>query len=169
MTELEMQHIIDLAVNALDLDSFFQLYPEKAAPDYVASQLEMGLTTQDSSTIEYAMLLGYVQDIFDESFVGVLNQLIAEDWHCKHEDMALLLQSAKSPSSIEALYYTAIRQPLYLSYDDSYALARKCIHALGDINTDESWAKLRLIAELNIPLLNEKIENQKRYKGRTQW
>lgn len=169
MTELEKQHIEALTDNELELNSFFRLYPEKAAPGYVAQQLQTGLTLKDPLIIEYNMLLGYVLDVYDHSLVDLLNKLLLEDWHHRHEDITLLLQQLKSHSSIEALYLMAIRQLIYLSYDDSYALARKCIHALGDINTDASWEKLRLIAALDIPILNEKIDNQKRYKGRSNW
>ena len=68
-------------------------------------------------------------------------------WHYKHEDIAQRLQHLKSPDAIECLYRTALTKFDYLDWDNSYSLARKCMWALGDINTDESKKKIELLAE----------------------
>lgn len=67
--------------------------------------------------------------------VPVLAQLLEEDWHFRHEDIARSLQALKDPVAIEALFRTAQRKFPYLDYDDSTALARKCIWALADIGS----------------------------------
>lgn len=60
----------------------------------------------------------------------------------------ILLQGFKAPESVDAIYTTIFSHFEYLDYDDSFALARKCIHALGDINTAYSREKLELLLEI---------------------
>jgi len=83
-----------------------------------------------------------------------------------HEDIASLLQGIRSPGSIDELYKTALTRFDYLDYDDSYSLARKCIHALGDINTAESKEKLAMLAGSGIPIIKEAAEKQLYYYKR---
>lgn len=76
-----------------------------------------------------------------------LNELLLNSWHYKHEDIASLLQNAKSPTSIDALYKAIMTRFDYLNFDDSYALAVKCIWALRDIGTPEAIDKLTQLSK----------------------
>jgi len=97
---------------------------------------------QDGEAVELALMQCY--DKFDRSdYVAVLIDLLLEDWHYKHEDIALELQRIQSPLAVDALHQTAIKKFAYLDYNYSHALARKCTWALCKIGTEE--AKQRLI------------------------
>jgi hypothetical protein len=93
----------------------------------------------------------------------MLSKLLLEEWHYRHEDITTILQDLKSPKSSDALYDRALVKPVYMNYDESYSLARKCIHALGDINTEYSRDKLILLAASDIPIVKEKAEKQLYY------
>ena len=55
---------------------------------------------------------------------------------------------------------TALKKFEYLAYDETHALARKAIHALADINTEEAKEKLRMLAKSDVPIIKEKAEKQ---------
>lgn len=83
-----------------------------------------------------------------------------EPWHHQHEDIATLLDFLKSPNSIECLYKITLTEFEYLSYDDSYALALKCIWALGNINTEESKQKLELLSKSENEIIRQNARKQ---------
>jgi hypothetical protein len=163
MTEQQKKLILDLSLGNISLDEFSKKYSEHIDSEYVLMKLRMAFEKQDASGVEYALLLGFFFKLFNKDYTDLLNNLIQEDWHFKHEDIASVLQQIKSPSSIEALYNSALKRLEYLDYDDSYALARKCIHALGEIHTEYSKEKLQLLAESDIPIIKEKAEKQLNY------
>lgn len=78
--------------------------------------------------------------------IGALNALLLASWHYRHEDIASLLQDARSPTSIDALYKAVMAKFDYLDFDDSYAFAVKCIWALGNIGTPEALNKLTILS-----------------------
>ncbi len=88
-------------------------------------------------------------------YVPFLVELLNEDWHYKHEDIVLLLQSSKDSRAVDVLYKTALKKYPYLDYDNSYALARKCTWALADIGTPEAKDKLFLLSKVE----DEEISN----------
>lgn len=73
----------------------------------------------------------------------MLNNLILCGWHKQHENIAMILQRLKSPKSVDYLYTTINKKYSYLDYDDNYALAVKCIWALGDIGNKEAKEYLK--------------------------
>jgi hypothetical protein len=70
-----------------------------------------------------------------------------EDWHHRHEDIASALQDIRVPSTADCLYRAALRKHDYLAYNDSEALAVKCIWALHDIGTSEAGEKLKFLSQ----------------------
>lgn len=96
-------------------------------PYDVEDYISYFLKTSDENKIEY---------------VAQLNGLLSLDWHYQHENIALILQGLKSPMSVNVLFATATKRFEYLSYDDSFALARKCTWALADIGTAKAKDKL---------------------------
>lgn len=86
----------------------------------------------------------------------VLCLLLGRDDHKGHEDIADTLQNLRDPRSVECLYERATRPLAYLTYNDSTALARKCVWALHDIGTSEAIAKLTLLTrDRRMPVANE--------------
>ncbi len=147
MDASEQKLILDLALKSITKKQFLLAYPVDVQEDhkYVTRTLKDAFARKDSDDVEYALLLGF-SFCFEEDVVPVLCDLIVQDWHYKHEDIARLLQDFGAPESIEYLYRVSLMELKYLEYDDSYALAVKCIWALGKINTSISREKLKLLA-----------------------
>ncbi|MDR6340044.1 hypothetical protein HNQ91_003109 [Filimonas zeae] len=103
--------------------------------------MEKAYDEKSADGIEYALLLGFIFQLFSAKYVGILCRLLGEDWHFKHEDIVLILQDLKSIDSVGALYNAVFLKLEYLNYDESYSLARKCIHALGTIDSDLAQIK----------------------------
>jgi hypothetical protein len=165
MTKKEKKLILDFSLTTITKDDFLTQYPMdlNRVNNYVLETLEQAYLDKNGDDVEYALLLGFSFNVFSDDFVDILCKIIIEKWHNKHEDIALILQKLKSPKSVDCLYQTALMKLDYLSYDDTYALARKCIHALGDINTEASRNKLKLLAISSVPIIREKAEKQLHY------
>lgn len=168
MTTEEKKLILNLSLNLITKDAFFSQYPEDliANKDYVLDELKKAYTEKNADDVEYSLLLGFLLKTFSNKYEEILCKLLSESWHYKHEDIVLILQDLKSAKCIDVLYETVFKKFNYLSYDNTYSLARKCIHALGDINTDYSKEKLKLLAMSDIPIIKEKAEKQLYYYKR---
>ncbi|WP_338804667.1 hypothetical protein WDV76_04965 [Xenorhabdus griffiniae] len=106
-----------------------------------------------------AAIVGY-----EYKCIHILNELILAQWHYKHEDLARLLHKYRKPSSVDALYKVSTFELEYLDFDDSYALAVKCIWGLGDIGTPEALKKLKILSISDNKIIKENALNQlKRY------
>jgi hypothetical protein len=160
MTEIEKKLILEFSLQRINIDEFLQNYSKDVDSNHVLQLLNEAYDKKDFSEVEYALLLGFIFKTFSDEYVEMLCRLIQEDWHYKHEDIALVLQELRSPKSVDALYAAAFKKLDYLSYDDSFALARKCIHALGDIRTENAKEKLKLLAQSDISIIREKAEKQ---------
>ncbi|WP_425100659.1 hypothetical protein [Tropicibacter sp. S64] len=77
----------------------------------------------------------------------LLADVLLEDWHFRHEDVALAIQDLKCTCAIEALERRASSNPNYLEWDENHALARKCTWALADIGTVEAKQALERLSE----------------------
>ena len=161
MNDNEKKLVMGLVLKSITKEEFLKEYPVDIQQDkqYVTKVLKDALIRKDPDDVEHALLLGFSFE-FEEGVVPVLCELIVQDWHFKHEDMARLLQDFKRPDSIESLYKTALMELDYLDYDDSYALAVKCIWALGGIDTDSSRDKLRQLALSENQVVKEAAEHQ---------
>lgn len=164
----EKDLIIDFALKKITKEDFLSTYSVNPAIEkqHVLQLLEKAYQEKNADDVDILLVLGFLFDVFSKDYIDILCKLIVEDWHYKHEDIALVLQKLKSPESIDALYKTALAKFEYLDYDDSYALARKCIHALGDMNTDYAKEKLKLLAASDIDIIKEKAEKQLYYYKR---
>lgn len=168
MTEQEKKLILDLSLKSISEEDFFHQFRINidSIQSYVLEQLQKAYAGKNPDDVSYSLLLGFFFKTFSLDYENVLSKLIEEDWHYKHEDIALILQTLKSPKSVDALYNTALREFKYLGYDDTFSLARKCIHALGDINTEYAREKLQMLAQSDIPIIKEKAEKQLYYYRR---
>lgn len=128
----------------------------------IKEMLEVSFQDNDKDLLEDSIyLLCKYEDIINiQDYVPLLNSIICCGWHTVHEDIALLLEDAKSPSSIEALYQNATSHYDYLAWDSNYALAVKCIYALGRIASPEALEKLKILAENNNIIIKENALNQ---------
>ena len=130
----------------------------------VLYMLEQSYIEYDASLLEIAInvLFTFKKDLTGDfiKIISVLNCLILCDWHKEHENIAMLLQHFKSPTSVDMLYETALKEYSYLNYDESYALAVKCIWGLGDIRTDKAVDKLELLAESSNEVISKNAKKQ---------
>lgn len=112
-------------------------------PGRLVSQISRRDLSHDSiwAWCQAAELFGRSQRL-----TGLLCHLVARDDHYAHEDLANTLQNLRDPATVEVLYDRATRPLEYLAYNDSSALARKCIWALHDIGTSESIGRLSDLA-----------------------
>ena len=95
------------------------------------------------SSLVFSFILSSKID-FDE-IKDSIEKIITGDWHCDHENIAAAFEDIASPKTIEWVYYLALARE-FEGYEGSIAMARKCIHALGNINTPKSKEKLELLA-----------------------
>lgn len=170
MTTDEKKLIKDFISREITSADFIEKYPVNlnANPNYILSVLQNAYETKNAEEIDLGLTLPFFDKDFKGSnkYVDILCKLLREPWHHKHEDIAVLLQGLKAPESVDALYEAVFSRFDYLDYDDTYALARKCIHALGDINTEYSREKLKLLASSDIPIIKEKADKQLNYYRR---
>lgn len=149
MKDNDKELVFQLVFNRISEQEFSNKFTVdiKHNPDYIFEVLNSASIYKNEEDFEDAMIVACRFNLFSEKNVDFLCRLLAVEWHHKHEDIVRILQSIKSPNSIEYLFRTALTKFEYLQHDNSYSLARKCMWALGDINTDESIEKLRLLAE----------------------
>jgi hypothetical protein len=149
MTELEKQLAVDLATHTITKEEFLQRFPASLTDNtYLMEGLKSSRVERNADDVECLMLLFFCLGFDkDKTFVPVLCDLLAEDWHRNHEDIAMVMQSLRASESVEVLYHAATRDLAYLDFDEAFALAVKCCWALGDIGTPEAIEKLKLIAQ----------------------
>ncbi len=152
---------MDLVLKSITKEEFLKCYSVDVQKDssHVLKLLQDAYHQKNCESVEHALLLGFSFE-FTQKYVPILCDLIVEDWHCQHENIARLLQELKDPSSINCLYKTALAEYKYLDYDDSYTLAIKCIWALGDINEEYSKEKIEQLALSDNQVIKKAAEKQ---------
>lgn len=85
----------------------------------------------------------------------LLTEVLLEDWHFRHEDVAWTIQQLKCKGAVRALEQRALDTPEYLEWDDNYAFARKCTWALADIGTADARQALERLSNAEIPAVRK--------------
>lgn len=114
------------------------------AENLFIAKLEKAKLDGNSEDIDLYIRLAFILGLSSKS-TRILCELLLEDFHYMHEDIARLLQSLKDPNSVNCLYKAISFEPKHLSYDDSSEFARKCIKALAAIPDSLAISKLREI------------------------
>jgi HEAT repeat protein len=96
----------------------------------------------------------------------LLLELAPADWHRKHEDVVSMLGKLRAPESVDALYLATQWVPEYLNYDESRALARKAVWALGGITTPQAEDALTRLLDKRDKDLDKAAAEQLRRRGR---
>lgn len=122
--------------------------------------MEEAIVHEEADNVEDLLLVGFELNLFDTSWTSILCNLLELKWHYQHENIARVLQNLKSPKSVEFLYRTALDKFDYLAYNNSTALAIKCIWALGDINTRKAKEKLQLLEQNGETTIRENATKQ---------
>jgi hypothetical protein len=176
MTPEQQKLVIDLILGRISYDEFAlrtSLDPA-GQPDFAARELQEALASQDGDTLECVLMLVERFDRLTADLAPLLATLLLQPWHYKHEDIAIDLQRLRSPATTNALALAALVKYDYLAYNDSYALARKCIWALADIGTPEARNHLEHLAQAPDPEIayyaKKRLDNwqgELRRKGQT--
>src|SRR5688572_8448783 len=93
---------------------------------------------KNGGMVEVAMYRLSDPEGFTNKFSEIFCKLLQADWHYCHENIALILQGIKDPTTVNCLFEAAELHFDYLDYDDGFAFARKCTWALADIGTAEA-------------------------------
>lgn len=117
----------------------------------IQNLLKEALINRDESLIEYLLLIANY-DGFDSSYTGILCNLLNESWEYIYEDIILYLREIKDPNSINCIYNASL---LELDYDDGKSLAKKCIWALGAINTSFAFEKIEALSRSKNAIIKE--------------
>ena len=133
-------------------------------PNIAKEKLKEACVSKNSDMIvPYLSLIFYLEIDFDE-IKDSIEEIITGNWHYDHENIAGAFKDIASPKTIEWVYYLALAHQ-FEGYEGGLAMARKCIHALGKINTPKSKEKLELLAN-NLNETEELRESAKRELNR---
>lgn len=151
----------------IDKEEFLKQYFKERilSENYIQHLIKQAISSKDDSLVEEAMVLLYTSHFKPESFSLLLCQLLTENWHTKHEDIAMLLKQVKSPETVNCLYNAAELRFDYLDYDDTCQFARKCIKALSTIENKNAIEKLKLLANSKNHVIAEYAKKELRYKS----
>jgi hypothetical protein len=164
MTNEEKQLLNKFYLRQISEGDFLERYPVdlKKNEKHIYLSIKEAYDTQNGDDLGLALTLAVFATpiCYTDEFVELLCLLLKAKWHYQHENIATMLQSIKSPKSIDTLYDTVLTKFDYLDYDDSIPLAVKCIHALGEINTEYAKEKLRFLAGSDLAIIKEKAKKQ---------
>jgi len=118
----------------------------RAHPERLRELLNETLASRQANDVESLLAISFVFGALTSEAVPVLCLLLLADYHTRHEDVALYLQSLRDPRSIAALYDACFLDLPYF-WDDGDALARKCTWALHDIGTPEAFERLHALTD----------------------
>lgn len=149
MDDHDKKLILDFALKRISEEVFLSRYSGQIQDRtrHIEDILRGSLASKNAEEVEFSILLLFVLRVYDTDLVEILNQLLLEDWHFKHEDIVSIFEVLKSPDSVESLYQITQKELPYLAYDDLFSLARRVTWALSKINTQESLEKLRLLSQ----------------------
>jgi hypothetical protein len=151
---------LDFALGRISIDDFVQKFgADPRDPNVVHKELEEALAERSPEGVGCAIILAARFGLSRE-WAGLFCALLDADWHYNHEDIAHLLQGMRVPSTVECLCRAALKKHAYLDYNNSSALARKCIWALHDIGTKEAFEKLAILATSDDDLIRECAEKR---------
>ena len=136
----------------------------REVPNIAKEKLEEAcMKKNDEMMWAYFSLVINLKIDFDE-IKDSMQKIIIGDWHSDHENIAGAFEDIASPKTIEWVYYLALAHQ-FEGYEGGIAMARKCIHALGKINTPKSKEKLELLAN-NLNETQDLRESAKRELNR---
>ncbi|MEV6304303.1 HEAT repeat domain-containing protein [Actinoplanes sp. NPDC051861] len=114
---------------------------------------------RDRIDVEMALIVANIFGVTPE-YLSPLSLLVTADWHEKHEDVVSAIGGLHDPCTVSQLFEATQFIPDYLDYDESRALARKAIWALGSIpGRDAEKALIRLLGS-DDEILREEAQGQ---------
>lgn len=113
---------------------------------WALSQLQDAIRRRDSDDVELALVAAGACGV-TPAHVDPLVTLAGEDWHESHEEVVSMLGELRAVAAVDALTRLTWHVPDHLEWDESHALGRKAVHALGRIDTPESVSALESVLE----------------------
>ena len=113
---------------------------------FIKEELEKAYLFKDKTKLDILFWLIFTFDLYSEEFINILCKISKEEWHERHEDIAIYFMEMKLPSTLECLYELAISDFEKYRHDEYCQLVEKCCYALGAIGTEEAKEKLKLLA-----------------------
>jgi hypothetical protein len=135
-------------------DNYWEQFPDGNCLQFkeqTLSLLKDNATNNDDKGLANTLAVLFY-DGADTDYTDILLQLLDEKWHTSEEDIISMLELIKDPKSVDKLYKVALDVP---DYDDMRAIAKKCIWALSAINTPEAVQKLKLLENVDDPIIKE--------------
>ncbi|PIJ45283.1 HEAT repeat domain-containing protein [Tatumella sp. OPLPL6] len=142
MTEDKKVLIFSLMRKEISHEDFIKKYNLSYGMVNICSDLRDACDCKDAEAVDLFLYLGSVL-AYDYKCIDILNDLLIEPWHEKHEEIVRILGLYKSETSATYLYKAAISDFDYLDYDEDYTFADKCIRLLAKINSEGSVSKLK--------------------------
>ena len=133
--------------------------------EYIKSELEKAYIEKNEKNVNILILAIFVFNLYREDFIHILCKLTREEWHERHEDIAIYFIEMELPSTVECLYELAISDFEKYRYDEYCQLVEKCCYALGAIGTEDAKEKLKLLAKSDKDIIREHVADTfERYK-----
>lgn len=156
--------IVSLMKNDIDLSRFLNKFNEAHGELDICNELILAREAKDGEFVDLLLYLAAVVS-YEFKCIDVLNDLITDDWHEKHEELVRLLDFYKSASSVNSLYYAALLKLSYRDYDEDFVLADKCIRTLAKINNKDAIEKLKLLSAANNDAISNSAKKQLKKLG----
>ena len=113
----------------------------------IKAMLDEAIHNKHAEELELLLLLMLHFDNANQ-FDEQLAPLLLRDWHNSHEDIASILTASKNPNTAKLLYEASTADFDYLEYQSDYReFNRKCMYALYNIGTDETFGYLKKLSE----------------------
>ena len=164
MIEDKKTLILALMRKEINTEGFIRKYNLSYGMVNICTDLRDARDRRDAEAVDLFLYLGSLLS-YDYKCIEVLNDLLIEPWHERHEEIVRILGFYRSETSVAYLYKAAISDFDYLEYDEDYVLADKCIRLLAKINSESSFSKLKdLSKSLNDSISKSAIKQLDRIK-----
>lgn len=146
--------ILKLMTKQTNLSEFLCQFGDGSGVLDLCKELTIAREAKDAELVDLLLYLSAVVK-FDYYDVDILNQLVTDPWHQKHEEIVRLLDHYRQPSSVNPLYEAALLNLDYRDYDDDFILANKCIRVLEKIQDQNAIEKMELLASADNELIRQ--------------
>lgn len=154
LLEVKKSLILKLMMNQLNISDFMCQFCDFSGNVDLCKELTIAREAEDAELVDHLLYLSAVMN-FCYYDVDILNQLVNDSWHQKHEEVVRLLAHYKQPSSVNHLYEAALLNLDYRDYDEDFVLANKCIRALEKIKDQNAIEKMELLANADNELIRQ--------------
>ena len=146
--------ILKLMMKQINLSEFLCQFGDGSGELDLCKELTIAREAKDAELVDLLLYLSAVVK-FDYYDVDILNQLVTDPWHQKHEEIVRLLDHYRQPSSVNPLYEAALLDLDYRDYDEDFILANKCIRVLEKIQDQNAIEKMELLASADNELIRQ--------------